>query len=205
MKRFIIIMIAFCLTTVSCVSVNNTLTYVEDEVSIEQWIKSANAKKGYIFISGQLTPITSSNVVKKMLELNNHEDVERIRLIINTNGGEANAYRSIVNVMRTSPKPVDVINIGSCYSAGVGIFAAASGKRYAFPKTHFMIHRPSSNEWEAGVRDGINYEMKIYESTLRQNTDLPADWFPLSDRLIFFSAEEAKKYRLVDEIISELP
>ena len=149
--------------------------------------------------------MTGSSVVKKIVELNNRDDIERIRIVINTPGGEASSYRAIINGINMSKKVVDIINIGTCSSAGVGIYAAASGKRYAFPNTNFMIHRPNSNDWQAGVEDGLKFEVEQYENALKKNANLPEKWFPLTDRLIFFSEKEAKEYNLVDEIITELP
>jgi ATP-dependent Clp endopeptidase proteolytic subunit ClpP len=199
-----IIALAFCLIT-GCTTVFNQYTYVQEDLSVEQWIKSSDAKKGYIFVSGMMDPVMSSNVIKKIMELNNHDDVERIRLIINTNGGEANSYRAIMNVIGTIQKPVDTINIGSCYSAGVGLFASASGKRYAFPKTHFMVHQPFTNEWGSGADNLVSFESNMYETTIRRRSNLPGNWFPLDEKMIFFTSEEAEKYGLVDEIITKLP
>ena len=193
------------LLIVSCTFINNYFTYVEEDVPTDQWVKSSEARKGYIFVSGMMTPVTASAVIKKMMELDGYDAVERIRLIINTNGGEANSYRSILNGMGMLQKPVDTVNVGSCYSAGVGLFASASGKRYAFPNTHFMIHRPFADEGGGDADAAAKYETEIFETTIRKRSHLPDEWFPLSDKMIFFTAEEAKGYQLVDEIITELP
>ncbi len=205
MKRLIVTIISFSFFLFGCTTINNHYTYVEEDISVDQWIKSSEAKKGYIFVSGMMTPVMAANIIKKMIELNNHSDIERIRLIINTNGGEANAYRSMMNIIGTLSKPVDTINIGSCYSAGVALFASASGKRYAFPNTHFMVHKGVADPENDGIEDLEKFEDAFYEDIIKKKSKLPGDWFPFSDKMIFFTSEDAKKYEMVEEIITKLP
>jgi len=188
-----------------CTVTHYNYEFIEEEVSLQQWSESSNAKKGYIFVSGMMNTVMAANITQKMIELDTKESIERIRLIMNTNGGQTSAFRSIVNSITMLQKPVDVINFGSCYSACVGVYAIASGRRYAFSKTDFMVHRPSSDLRADGVEDAINYETEIYESLLKSKANLPEKWFPLSKKQFYFSAEEAVGYSLVDEIITKLP
>lgn len=188
-----------------CTTTFTQYTYVHEDISVDEWIKSLDAKKGYVFVSGMMNPAMSTNIIRKMMLLDTYDDIERIRIVINTHGGEASSYRSINNAIKMIQKPVDTINVGSCYSAGVALFASATGKRYAFPKTHFMIHKPASDIGIDGVKDAVNYETNMYTDIIKRKSELPAKWFPLSQEMIFFTAEDAKKYKLVDEIITELP
>ena len=205
LKTFILSMLICIFILFGCTVTHYNYEFIEEEVSLQQWSESSNAKKGYIFVSGMMNTVMAANITQKMIELDTKESIERIRLIMNTNGGQISAFRSIVNSITMLQKPVDVINFGSCYSACVGVYAIASGRRYAFSKTDFMVHRPSNDSRADGIEDAINYETEIYESLLKSKANLPEKWFPLSKKQFYFSAEEAVGYSLVDEIITKLP
>ncbi len=196
-----------CVLVVSGCAVNvREDTYLQSSETLEQWCHSAEAERGYIIMSSSVSPQMALDVVKKMITLNDDPNVQRITVIINSNGGEAGALRTIYNSMRLSQKPVDTVNIGNCYSAACAIFAGATGKRYAYQDSHFMIHSPEVVRGSAHkYKDVLDFEVSFFESVLKANSHLPDSWFPLTGKHRFFSAKEALQYGLVDELIDQLP
>jgi ATP-dependent Clp protease protease subunit len=128
--------------------------------------------------------------------------VDRITLLINSLGGEAAAFRVIHNALRLTHKQVDAVNIGNCYSAACAVFASGTGKRYAYANSHFMVHRPQMpNGVPKEVKDMFDFEVQTYESVIKRQGHLPGEWFPLSDKDRFFTAQQALEYQFVDQII----
>jgi ATP-dependent protease ClpP protease subunit len=142
----------------------------------------------------------------KIIALDEQDTVDRITLMIDSNGGGTAPFRVIYNAMRLTKKPVDAVNMGNCYSAACAILAAATGTKSAYANTHFMIHRPQASGTEKQeFRDLLNFESTTYESVVRHNTELPAQWFPLTRQSRFFTAQEALKYKVIDKIIEAPP
>lgn len=201
MIRSLFTIVCLCLFITGCTYPH----YVYKVESIEQWKRSPVAQRGYVYLSGDVTSDKASNVVNKMVVLNDSENVERIRLVISTTGGKQQALNTIINQITKSDKPVDIICIGSCYGTGIVLYAAATGKRYAFPNTDFIMHRGKSNNKKAEVEKVLQFESEKYETLLKENSDLPDKLFPLEKKWIFFTDKEAKKYNMTDEIITEMP
>ena len=96
--------------------------------------------------------------------------------------------------------------MGNCSSAAAAIFAAATGEKSAYPNAHFMVHKPQTtgtNKHELG--ELLSFETTTYESVVKQNTELPDAWFPLTRQSRFFTAQEALKYEFIDKIVETLP
>lgn len=74
---------------------------IEAEIAIDQWLNSTDARKGYIQIIGRISPDQAANVIKQIIELNNMDEIERIKLIIYTQGGEA----SVTSTIKSRIKP----------------------------------------------------------------------------------------------------
>lgn len=181
-------------------------TYVQERETLEEWRRSVQARKGYIVLGSKVSAPMASDMVKKMIALDEDPEVRRITLVINSNGGEASALRMVYNAMRLTDKPVDTVNIGNCYSAACAIFAGATGKRYAYDNAHFMIHAPKAVGQSARkLRDVLSFETSFYESAVRANSHLPEAWFPLTGKDRFFTAQEALEFGFVDELIDRLP
>lgn len=191
-----------CLGCVVRYTDNSSISQSEDVVA---WGQSSEARRGYIVLGSDVSRSTAIDITRKMIALDDDENVERICLIINSNGGDTSAFRTIYNAIRFSNKPVDTLNVGNCYSAACSIFAAATGKRYAYPNAHFMVHKPSATGGSVRrYRELIDFEIDFYESVLKKS-GLPADWFPLSGRDRYFTASQARTLGFVDEIVEQLP
>lgn len=181
-------------------------TYLPDNETLDQWCRSAEAHRGYIILGSQVSPPMAAETIKKIVTLDEDPNVLRITVIINSNGGEASALRTIYNAIRLTEKPVDTVNIGNCYSAACAIFAGATGKRYACKSSHFMVHSPQVASGSARkYKDVLDFEVSFFESAVKAEGRLPESWFPLTHENRFFTAEEALEYGFVDELIDRLP
>jgi ATP-dependent Clp protease protease subunit len=204
------------LSLVACLMVSGCMMFSSVEATppetsqaqpdISAWTESAEASAGCIFINGYLDGTLAAEVADKVLTLDQRKDVERITLLVNSLGGEAAAFRVIHNALRLTRKPVDTVNIGNCYSAACAVFASGTGKRYAYANTHFMVHRPQMpNGVPRDVRDMLDFEVQTFESTIKRQGALPAEWFPLTDKDHFFTAQQALEYKFIDQIIEGPP
>lgn len=195
-----VFLVAGCAVTVS------EDTQVQSNETLEQWRRSPEAGRGYLVLSSSVSAQMALDAVKKVVALDSDPNVQRITMIINSNGGEAGALRTIYNAMRLSHKPVDTVNIGNCYSAACAIFAGATGKRYACKDSHFMVHSPKLIRGSARkYEDVLEFEVSFFQKALRAHSHLPDEWFPLTSKHRFFSAQEALKYGFVDEVIETFP
>jgi len=187
-------------------SVHETTHVKQNLQTIAQWLESPSAQRGYIFISGDITRPLAEETTNKIIALDQADSIERITLMIDSNGGGTAPFRVIYNAIRLTKKPVDAVNMGNCYSAACAILAAATGKKSAYANTHFMIHRPQASGTEKHeFKDLLSFESATYESVVRHNTELPSHWFPLTRQSRFFSAQEALQYKIIDNIIEPEP
>lgn len=196
-----------CLGLAGCAINFNAKLYVPEEFDFLEWQSSPSARQGYVFITGRIERNQAACVANKIIALDQDHKIPRITLVINSDGGETAGFRAIYNAVRMTSKPVDALNIGNCYSAACGIFAACTGRRMAYRNTHFMVHRPSMpGVIERGIyKKRIDFESDIYQAVLQDAGDLPKSWFPLSGRVHYFTAEEACDYHFVDDIVESLP
>ncbi len=179
---------------------------MEEDTPIDKWLLSPEAKSGYIYLLGQIRSTTSSEIIQKIVELNKLDSIDRIRIVIDSPGGSTISGFAIINAMNMSKKVIDTINLSQCASMGVPIFLSATGKRYSFPDTTFMVHAPfPRSAYQSRNEKEKQFVTSMINEILLKNTDMPEEWFPLTGRKRFLSAEEAMKYKVIDEIITELP
>jgi ATP-dependent Clp protease protease subunit len=201
------IIVGLCWILAGCaMSVEETTSVHQVPLDINEWIGSPEAAKGCIFIHEDIDPILAQEIADKILALDQRQDVQRITLLINSLGGEASAFRVIHNGLRLTRKPVDTVNLGNCYSAACAVFASATGRRYACENAHFMVHRPEMLYGSTrDLKDMLDFEVQAYEATIKKMGSLPAEWFPLTDKKRFFTAQQALEYKFIDQIITGLP
>jgi len=187
------------------VSMDETLHAPSTVEDITAWAASADAHRGLIILGSDISPEAAISLTRKIVALDQDPQIDRLLVVINSNGGDTSALRSIYNAMRFTHKPVDAVNVGNCYSAACAIFAGVTGKRYAFANAHFMVHRPRAvGGAERHYRDVVAFEIDFFESILRDR-GLPESWFPLTTKDRYFTAQQARDYGFLDEIVTELP
>ncbi|NBI07726.1 ATP-dependent Clp endopeptidase proteolytic subunit ClpP [Senegalia massiliensis] len=172
-------------------------------------IYSRLLKERIIFISDQINDVTASLVVAQLLFLEAEDPDKDIQLYINSPGGSITSGFAIYDTMQYIKPDVSTMCVGMCASMGAFLLAAgAQGKRYALPNSEVMIHQPlGGTQGQAAdikihaerilkMRDKLN---KILSDRTGQDLErISKD----TDRDNFMTADEAKEYGLIDEVIS---
>ena len=162
-----------------------------------------------IMLTEEVNDVTASLVIAQLLYLESQDPDKDISFYINSPGGSVTAGLAIFDTMQYIKCDVSTICIGMAASMGAFLLAAgAKGKRYCLPNSEVMIHQP------LGGIMGSATEVEIRNRNLKKTKDklnrMLADFTgkPLeevvrdTDRDNFLSAEEAKEYGLVDEVIA---
>ena len=161
-----------------------------------------------IFMGEEVNSHTANLVVAQLLFLA-HEDPKRdIKLYVNSPGGSVYDGLAIIDTMRFVEPDVQTIGIGLQASMGAMLLSCgAKGKRYLLPNSRVMIHQPSSGtegkitDQEIMLKEGIFLKKRLAE-ILAENTGQKLEQVVADmDRDNWMSAEEAKAYGIVDEII----
>ena len=173
-------------------------------------IYSRLLKDRIIFLGDEVNDATAGLIVAQLLFLEADDPDKDIHLYINSPGGSITAGMAIYDTMQYIKPDVNTICIGMAASMGAFLLAAgAKGKRFALPNSEVMIHQP------LGGFQGQASDIKIHaahmEKTKRtinrilsENTGMPIETIEKdTDRDNFMSAEEAKKYGLIDEIYAK--
>ena len=173
-------------------------------------IYSRLLKDRIIFLSDEVNDTTASLVVAQLLFLEAEDPDKDIHLYINSPGGSVTAGMAIYDTMQYIKPDVSTICIGMAASMGAFLLnAGAKGKRFALPNSEIMIHQPLGGakgqatdieihaKWILNIKERLNKILsertgqpieKIQEDTERDN---------------FMSAQEAKEYGLIDEVIEK--
>jgi ATP-dependent Clp protease protease subunit len=152
-----------------------------------------------IFLSGGINFSVAQTVSEQLLHLDSQPSFEPIKLLINSYGGDYTACMAIRNTMRSINTPVDTINTGFCASSAFILHQSATGKRYACKGSAFLIH-----EGKGKPQKLVQISINDQEELIRTRCNVPADWLPVGRRNFTFSAEDALKYKVVDEVITKI-
>ena len=161
-----------------------------------------------IFLGGEIDDDTANLVVAQMLFLEGDDPDKDIFLYINSPGGSVSAGLAIYDTMQYIRCEVSTICIGLAASMGAFLLAAgARGKRRALPNAEIMIHQPSGGAQGQATDISIHAEqiLRIRErlnEILSARTGQPVEKVRLdTERDNYMSAEQARAYGIVDEII----
>jgi ATP-dependent Clp protease protease subunit len=173
-------------------------------------IYSRLLKERIIFLGDEVNQYTASIVVAQMLFLEAEDPKKDIMLYINSPGGSVYDGLAIYDTMKHLK--CDVATVGMGMQASMGAFLLSSGtkgKRYLLPNATVMIHQPSGgaqgkiSDIEIDFKEGLRLKKRLTE-ILAKNTGKPVEQVERDqDRDYWMSAEEAKKYGLVDEVIGK--
>lgn len=171
-------------------------------------IYSRLLKDRIIMLSDEVNDVTASLVVAQMLFLEAEDPDKDIQLYINSPGGSVTSGFAIYDTMQYVKCDVSTICIGMAASMGAFLLAAgAKGKRFALPNSEVMIHQPLGGARGQATDIKIHAEqiLKIkgrLNKILSERTGQPLDRIERdTERDYFMSAEEAKAYGLVDEVM----
>ena len=161
-----------------------------------------------IFLSGPITDALSNLVIAEILLLAAKDPKRDIKLYINTPGGSVTAGLAIYDTMQYVDCDVSTICVGMAASMGATLLAAGTkGKRFALPNSEVLLHQVAggitgqATEIEIGAKQILKIKRKLNE-ILARHTGQPLSKIEKdTDRDFYLSADEAKKYGIIDEVI----
>ena len=163
-----------------------------------------------IFLGEEVTDVSASVIIAQLLFLEAEDPSKDIHLYINSPGGSVTAGMAIYDTMNYIKCDVSTICMGLAASMGAFLLAGgAKGKRLALPNSEIMIHQPSGGaRGQASdikiVADNIIKTRKRLNEMLAANTGRPLEDIERdTERDNFMTAEEAKAYGLIDEIVTK--
>ena len=172
-------------------------------------IYSRLLKDRIILLSGPIDDTVANSIVAQLLFLESEDPDKDIHLYINSPGGVVTAGMAIYDTMQYIKPDVSTICVGSAASMGsLLLTAGASGKRYALPHSRIMIHQPlggvqgQASEIEIHAREILRLREEL-NGVLAHHTGQPIEVIAQdTDRDNFMSAEDAKAYGLIDEVLT---
>jgi ATP-dependent Clp protease protease subunit len=173
-------------------------------------IYSRLLKDRIIFIGTPIDDYVANLVIAQMLFLEAEDPERDIWLYIHSPGGMVTAGLAIYDTMEFIKPPVATICMGQAASMAALLLASgAKGKRSALPNSRIMIHQPlggtqgQATDVEIYTREMMKMKEQL-ESILVHHTNQPLEKIQRdTDRNYFMSAEEAKAYGVVDEVIAQ--
>ena len=172
-------------------------------------IYSRLLKERIIFLGEEVTDASAAVIVAELLFLEGEDPSKDINLYINSPGGSVSAGMAIYDTMQYIKCDVSTTCIGMAASMGAFLLAGgAKGKRYALPNAKIMIHQPSggaqgqATEIEIVAEEILKTKKKLNE-ILAANTGKPYELVAAdTERDHYMTADEAKLYGLVDEVVT---
>ena len=172
-------------------------------------IYSRLLKERIIFLGEEVTDVSASIIVAQLLFLESEDPGKDISLYINSPGGSVTAGMAIYDTMNYIKCDVSTICLGMAASMGAFLLAGgAKGKRLALPNAEVMIHQPSGGAKGQAtdikiVAENILRTKKKLNEILAANTGKPIEVIEVdTERDYYMTAEEALKYGIIDNIIS---
>ena len=161
------------------------------------------------------TPVTdevANVIVAQLLFLESEDPDKDINLYINSPGGSVTAGLAIYDTMQHVKPAVSTICVGQAASMGaVLLLAGTKGKRYALPNARIMIHQPlggvqgQATDIDIQAREILRMRQEL-NMILVHHTGQPMEKIERdTDRDFFMTAEQARDYRIVDEVIASKP
>jgi ATP-dependent Clp protease protease subunit len=165
-----------------------------------------------IFLIGEINHASATGVIMRLLYLQSQKAGQDINLYINSPGGAVDDTLAIYDTMQFLSSEINTYCIGKAMSGGALVLAAgAKGKRFSLPHAKVMIHQPyggvygQTTDVQIQAEEILKSKRELSE-ILAKHTGQPVEKIEEdSERDKFFSAQEAKAYGLVDEVISQSP
>ncbi len=172
-------------------------------------IYSRLLKDRIIFLGEEVTDVSASVIVAQLLFLEAEDPDKDIHLYINSPGGSVSAGLAIYDTMQYIKCDIETICIGMAASMGSFLLSGGTkGNRLALPNAEIMIHQPSggaqgqATEIQIAAEHILKTRQKLNE-ILAANTGQPLDVIKVdTERDNFMTAQEAKEYGLIDEVIT---
>ena len=174
-------------------------------------IYSRLLKDRIIFLGSAVNDEVANSLVTQMLFLHFEDSKSDIHLYINSPGGSVSAGLAIYDTMQFVSCDVATYCIGQAASMGAVLLAAgAAGKRHALPNARVMIHQPlagmqgTAEDIMIHAKEFRNVKQRLNEILIK-HTGHPLEKIETdTDRDRFMTAEEAKEYKLIDQVIEHM-
>jgi len=161
-----------------------------------------------VFLIGEINHASAARVMMQMLYLENQKRGQDISFYINSPGGAVDDTLAVYDTMQFLSSDVSTFCIGRAYSGAAMLLASGTdGKRFALPHAKVMIHQPYGGITGPTEDIRIQAEQIIrakqeLNKILAKHTKKPIEQVQKdSERDLYFSAEEAKEYGVVDEVL----
>ena len=171
-------------------------------------IYSRLLKDRIIFLGGPINDIVANSVIAQLLFLAMQDPIKDIQFYLNTPGGSVTAGLAIYDTMQYIKPAISTVCVGMAASMGATLLAAGTkGKRFALPNSEILLHQVMGGaegqavEIEITARQIIKIKDKL-NKILAKHTGRPLESIEKdTDRDFYLSAQEAKDYGIVDEVI----
>lgn len=172
-------------------------------------IYSRLLKDRIVFLGGEINDDVANSIVAQLLFLESEDPDKDIHLYINSPGGVVTAGFAIYDTMQYIKPDVSTICIGQAASMGsVLLTAGAKGKRFALPMSRIMIHQPlggaqgQSTDIQIQAKEILRIREVINEILVKTTGQKLEKVIEDTERDNFMTADEAKAYGLIDEVIT---
>lgn len=188
-------------------------TVIEQEGRVERAydIYSRLLKDRIVFLGEDVNPHTANLLVAQFLFLDNQSSDKPIHFYINSPGGSVYDAFAIYDTMQFVKSPVHTYGIGMQASAAAFLLSSGKkGKRFLLPHATVMIHQPSSGtrgkvtDMEIDLKEGLRLKQLLNEILARNTGQTVKKVKDDAERDYWMSAQEAKTYGLVDEVIKTI-
>ena len=163
-----------------------------------------------VFLNGEIDDQTANLIIAQLIYLEGKDPDKDIMMYINSPGGSVVSGMAIYDTMNYIKCDVSTICVGLAASmAAILLSSGAKGKRFALPNSEVMIHQPLGGFQGQASDVKIHAEhmmqtKKMINKLLSDNTGMPIETIEKdTDRDNFMSADEAKKYGLIDKIFAK--
>jgi ATP-dependent Clp protease, protease subunit len=174
-------------------------------------IYSRLLKDRIIFIGTAIDDIVANLIIAQILFLQMEDPDKDVSIYINTPGGSVTSGLAIYDTMQFIKPDINTYCVGQATSMGALLLAAGTaGKRFALPHSRIMIHQPwggvqgAASDISIQAQEILRLRARL-EEILAKHTKQPLEKIKKdSDRDYFMSAEEAKTYGIVDEVVENI-
>src|SRR3990167_4660685 len=172
-------------------------------------IYSRLLKERIVFVGSPINDEISSLVIAQLLFLESEDPEKDIHLYVNCPGGLVTSGLAIYDTINYIKSPVSTICLGQATSMGAVLLAAGTkGKRYSLPNSRIMIHQPmggfqgQATDVEIQAKEILKLKKELNEILSKHSGQPISKVEADTERDFYMSGEEAKKYGLIDEVVT---
>jgi ATP-dependent Clp protease protease subunit len=174
-------------------------------------IYSRLLKERIIFLGGPVTDAAANTVIAQLLFLEHEDPKKDIKLYINSPGGSVTAGMAIYDTMQYVKPDVSTMCVGIAASMGAFLLASGKkGKRFALPNSEILLHQVAvdaiggqATEIEISARQILKTKQRLNQILAKHTSQKLEKIEKDTERDFWLSAEEAKSYGVIDEIIKK--